>query len=85
VILDADQRAYAAEVGESVMCDQMPWPPSMPSSCLVRADVAIEVWKGQHTATTRVTLCRVCAEELSAQLREVLDLLDARDVSGWKT
>lgn len=84
-ILNADHAAHAAEIGESIICDQMPYPP-VPihaTTCRIGADVELELYKPHRPL--RIRLCRVRAEELAAQLRECLDLLDARDVSGWKS
>jgi hypothetical protein len=83
VITDAYQHAYVAEgAGEPLLCELIPLPP-VPfdaTPCLGRADIAIIYGREPRRV---LNFCRVCAEGLTAQLRECLALLDARDVSGW--
>ena len=83
VLLDADHRAHAAEVGEAIMCDQAPYPLNAATTCAIGADVQLVRYVSGKGLTVIATLCRPCAEELGDGLRGALDILDAGQVSGW--
>jgi len=81
VVLDADHRMHERAIGESVLCDQWPGHDGPDESCDIAA--RIEIFSLAKPRGATIKLCRICADELANQLREALELLDARQVSGW--